>query len=54
MKDAIVLGSSSFKVSAEKRARRIRLDNIDLELIGQVLNLKFDEKIAVLKYIRSL
>lgn len=40
--------------AAEKRGRRIRLDNIDLELIGQVLNLNFDEKIAVLKYIRSL
>ena len=38
----------------EKRARRIRLDNIDLELINQVLSLNFDEKIAVLKYIQSL
>jgi hypothetical protein len=38
----------------EKRARRIRLDNIDLELINQILGLSFDEKIAVLKYIQSL
>jgi transcriptional regulator with XRE-family HTH domain len=37
-----------------KRARRIRLSNIDLELINQSLNLTFDEKIAVLKYIDSL
>jgi transcriptional regulator with XRE-family HTH domain len=38
----------------ERRARRVKLDNIDLELINQILGLGFDEKIAVLKYIRSL
>ena len=38
----------------EKRTRRVKLDNIDLELFNQVLSLGFDEKIAVLKYIHSL
>jgi transcriptional regulator with XRE-family HTH domain len=38
----------------ERRARRVKLDNIDLELINQILGLGFDEKIAVLKYIHSL
>ena len=38
----------------ERKGRRVRLSNIDLELINQVLNLTFDEKITVLKYLHSL
>jgi len=37
-----------------ERRRAVVLDNIDLELIRLVLGLNFDEKIEVLKYIRSL
>jgi hypothetical protein len=38
----------------EKRGRRVRLSNIDLELINQVLNLTFDEKLALLKHLQTL
>jgi transcriptional regulator with XRE-family HTH domain len=38
----------------EKRGRRVRLSNIDLELINQVLNLNFDEKLALLKHMQDM
>ena len=38
----------------EKRGRRVRLSNIDLELINQVLNLTFDEKLTLLKHLQTL
>jgi|GEM_PF-865494 len=39
--------------AVERRPRRIKLDNIDLELMSLVLNLGFDEKIEVLKYLQK-
>ena len=38
----------------ERRGRRVRLSNIDLELLNQVLNLNFDEKLALLKHLQTL
>jgi len=40
-------------VERERRPRRVKLDNIDLELMSLVLNLGFDEKIEVLKYLQK-